>query len=123
MKEHDIIHLKGMEFFSFHGVLPEEKRLGQRFIVDVDLFTDFRKAARSGQISDTVNYAEVYELVRFEVEKTCYDLLESLAESIAAKILEEFNCRAVRVELHKPNAPISGIFRDVSVEVVRERIK
>lgn len=117
----DVIHLRGLEFFAFHGVLPEERRLGQQFIIDLDLFYDLQAAGKSDRVEDTINYAEVYRTVKGFVEGEPSSLIEHLAEKIAQGILIQFPCRQVRVELHKPHAPIQGIFKDVSVEIWREK--
>lgn len=123
MKEHDIIHLKGLSFYGYHGVMPEENVLGQKFIVDVDLYLKLRKPGLSDQVEDTINYAEVYEKIKGVVTEERYSLLERLAQRIADQILEGFLCDSVRVEVHKPEAPIPGIFEDVSVEIWREKEK
>jgi len=117
----DAIHLRGLEFFAYHGVLAEEKALGQRFIIDLDLFLSLARAGVSDCVEDTVNYAEVYAAVRDCVLNKPANLLEHLAEQIASAVLEGFDCQAVRVEVHKPQAPIPAVFADVSVEIWRER--
>jgi len=121
LKEHDIIHLRGLAFFGYHGVMLEENVLGQKFIVDVDLYLNLRKPGLSDQVGDTINYAEVYEKIKAVVTGERYSLLERLAQRIADQILEGFLCNSVRVEVHKPEAPIPGIFEDVSVEIWREK--
>jgi dihydropteroate synthase/dihydroneopterin aldolase len=118
--EANIIHLKGMEFYAYHGVLPEEQELGQRFVVDVDLYPE-KWVKDKDCLENTINYAAVYEVIKTCVEKERYKLLESLAEEIAARILAGFACELIRVEIHKPNAPLPGVFRDVSVEIFRGR--
>lgn len=115
-----IIHLKGMEFYAYHGVLNEERVLGQRFLIDLDIFPLKWIDKSSDSVTDTISYAEVFTLVKDCMEKKQFKLLESLAEHIASSILENFPCAKVRVEVHKPNAPIPGIFSDVSVEIIRE---
>lgn len=117
----DAIHLRGLEFYAYHGVMPEENVLGQRFIIDVDLFLDLVGSGKSDKVEDTVSYAEVYEVVRDCVSRERHKLLESLAASIAAKILAGFPCQGVRIEVHKPQAPVPGIFADLAVEIWRER--
>lgn len=118
---HDRICLRGLEFFAFHGAMPEEKTLGQRFLIDVDLFKDLHHAGESDQVEDTINYAEVYQRIRAVVTEERFQLIEMLAERIADQVIQEFACVAVRVEVHKPQAPIPGIFKDVSVEIYREK--
>lgn len=121
MLEHDVIHLCGLEFYAYHGVLPEEQVLGQRFLIDIDLFFDLRKAGMSDQVEDTVHYGEVYDVIKTCVTEGSYLLIERLAEEIAQRVLGGFACGSVRVEVHKPQAPIPGIFKDVSVEIWRGR--
>lgn len=121
MSEHDVIHLRGLEFYSYHGVLPEEQVLGQRFLIDMDLFSDLRKAGSSDRVEDTIHYGEVYQVIKECVTEGRHFLIERLADEIAQKVLEQFACVSVRVEVHKPQAPIPGIFRDVSVEIWRGR--
>lgn len=121
MREPDIIHLRGLEFYAYHGVLPEEKRLGQKFIVDVDLYYDLQTAGVSDEVRDTLNYAEVYAKIKEVTEGGPYRLLEYLAEEIARELLQAFPCEQVRVEVHKPQAPVPGVFRDISVEIRRGR--
>lgn len=121
MSEHDVIHLRGLEFYSYHGVLPEEQVLGQRFLIDMDLFTNFRQAGSSDQVDDTIHYGEVYQVIRACVTEGRYLLIERLAEEIAQRVLRQFSCESIRVEVHKPQAPIPGIFKDVSVEIWRGR--
>lgn len=121
MLGHDAIHLRGLEFYAYHGVLPEEQVLGQRFLIDMDLFFDLRQAGSSDQVEDTIHYGEVYQVIQACVTGDKYQLLEHLAEEIAQRVLGQFSCASVRVEVHKPQAPIPGIFRDVSVEIWRGR--
>lgn len=118
--EADRIRLRGMSFYSYHGVMPEEKALGQKFIIDADLYCDLRRAGESDRVEDTISYAEVYQRIKTVVTEECYDLLEMLAARIAEQVLQEFPCQAIRVEVHKPQAPIPGIFEDVSIEIFRE---
>ena len=120
MSEHDTIHLRGLEFYAYHGVLPEEQILGTRFLIDMDLFVDLSQAGSSDQVGDTVHYGEVYQVIKACVTGGRHQLIEHLAEEIAQRVLGQFSCTSVRVEVHKPQAPIPGIFRDVSVEIWRE---
>lgn len=121
MQELDAIHLRGMQFFAYHGVMPEEKVLGQKFVLDVDLYRDLRAPGVSDRVTDTINYAEVYQHIKDIVTGERFHLLERLAERIAEQVLGEFSCQAIRVEVHKPQAPIPGVFEDASVEIWREK--
>jgi len=118
---HDVIHLRGLEFYAYHGVCPQENTLGQKFMVDADLFISLKTAGKSDKVTDTVNYTQVYDLIAKCMLGKPVNLLECLAEQIAGLILASFACRAVRLEIHKPQAPVAGIFRDISVEIWREQ--
>ncbi|MGD6804886.1 dihydroneopterin aldolase [Rossellomorea vietnamensis] len=118
----DKINVKDMEFYGYHGVFPEETKLGQRFRVSLSLEMDLSKAGRSDDIDDSVNYGEVYSLCKEVVEGKPYKLLEALAETLADRILGDFpkveNCT---IEVIKPDPPIPGHYRSVSVEITRGR--
>lgn len=118
---HDVIRLRGLEFYAYHGVLPEEKTLGQKFLVDMDIFLSLQSAGNSDKVEDTVSYAEIYSIIKECMLGESVNLLERLAEQIAKQVLDGFECLAVRVEIHKPQAPVPGIFRDISVEIWREK--
>lgn len=117
----DYIHLKDMQFYGFHGALPEENKLGQRFRVNVSLAVNAKQAGESDNLSHTVNYAEVYVICREIVEGKPFQLIEAVAEAVASRILDTYAAQVngVRVELIKPEVPIQGILREVSVEITR----
>lgn len=121
MSGHDVIHLRGLEFYAYHGVMPEEQVLGQRFLIDLDLFHNLQKAGSSDSVADTIHYGEVYQVIKTCVTEGRYLLIERLAEEIAQRVLDQFVCKSLRVEVHKPQAPIQGLFKDVSVEIWRSR--
>lgn len=121
MKGNSAIHLRGMEFYGYHGMMPEEKVIGQKFIIDIDIYPEVSLIHQADSLEFTVDYAEVYQVVKRCVEEEKFNLLETLAEQIVNEVMENFFCKGVRVEVHKPNAPIPGIIRDISVELLRER--
>lgn len=113
------IVLLGMEFHAHHGAFDEEARLGARFTVDLELWLDLPEEDR---LDATVDYARVYEEVRQLVTGSRNYLIESLAASIANRLLvAEPRLQQVLVRVHKPHAPLPGVVRDVFVEVRRER--
>ncbi|MFV0636709.1 dihydroneopterin aldolase [Mitsuokella sp. WILCCON 0060] len=118
----DRITLEHMEFYGYHGCLPEERQQGQKFFVDAVLYLDLKEAGCHDDLSKTVNYAEVFTKIRSIVEGEPVCLIETVAERLAAMILKEY-ARILKVEItvHKPSAPIPGNFRDVSVCIVREQ--
>jgi 7,8-dihydroneopterin aldolase/epimerase/oxygenase len=118
----DVINIRGISCYGYHGVLSEERVLGQRFVVNLRLYLDVSRAAATDDVRDTVNYAEVYQQVKQIVEGQPKNLLETLAETIAKQLLEKFQLlEGVSVEVEKPSAPIPGTFESVSVWVERWR--
>ncbi|WP_124726332.1 dihydroneopterin aldolase [Staphylospora marina] len=115
----DKIFVSGMRFYAYHGVFPEENRLGQRFVVDVELGLDLSSAGKTDDLSLSVNYAEVYETVRREMTEKRVNLLETLAENIASALLSAFPVKEARVRVTKPDPPIPGHYDAVGVEIVR----
>ena len=119
----DEILLEGMRFYAYHGVNPEERALGQRFTVDVTLAADLRRAGRSDDLGDTVSYSAVYKLVRGIVEGEPRQLIEAVAEEIAAEILTNFPpVQRVSVTVRKPEVPMKGSMLDAAgVRITRSR--
>jgi dihydroneopterin aldolase len=119
----DRIFLEGLVFYAYHGVHPEEKRLGQRFIVDIVFTRDLRTAGATDDLTQTTSYSDVYRAVRAIVEGGPYDLIETVAEKIAAAVLAaDAAVEDVRVTVRKPDVPMKGsILHAVGVEVFRTR--
>jgi dihydroneopterin aldolase len=118
----DKIYLNGLEFYAYHGVFPEENKLGQKFIADVILFTSLQQAGETDDLAHTVNYAEAYEQIKAIMTAAPVQLIETLAERIASALLERHaRVQQVQVKVTKPTPPIAGIYHSVAVEVVRER--
>ena len=118
----DRIFLRGMRFMACHGVLPHEREVPQPFEVDVEMGLDLRAAGESDDLDDTVNYAKVYDVVSTVLTVTRKYLIEAIAEEIADDLLRDFDVLClVRVTVHKPAAPIDGIFSDVGVSILRRR--
>lgn len=119
----DYIHLNEMVFYGYHGALPEETKLGQRFRVTASLATDLSEAGTTDDLDKTVNYAEVFMICQSIVEGTPFKLIETVAEKIADHLLEEFKGKVfgVRIVLIKPDPPIPGHYASVSVDITRGR--
>lgn len=114
----DAITLTGLRVKGFHGVLREERRDGQDFVVDVVLCLDTGPAAQTDDLALTVDYGELAERLAQVVEGEPVDLLETLAARLAELCLVP-PVTAVEVTVHKPQAPIGRVFGDVSVTVRR----
>jgi len=115
----DRIILHGIQFYGYHGVYDEERRLGQRFLVDVELSLDLSAAASRDDVAAAVDYSEVHAVVvEIGTRQQC-TLLETLATRIAATLLERFPIRGVTVRATKPAPALAGVLAGVSVEVTR----
>ncbi len=117
----DRIALRGVEAFGFHGVLADEKRDGQPFVVDVVMALDLSGAGASDDLDDTVSYAEVAGEVVARITGPSFDLIERLAEVVADDVLAHALVDSVEVTVHKPQAPVGHPFSDVAVSVRRQR--
>ncbi|MEO2077211.1 MAG: dihydroneopterin aldolase [Bacillus sp. (in: firmicutes)] len=118
----DKIFVNRMEFYGYHGVFPEENRLGQRFAVDLTVSVDLRKAGETDELEHSVNYGELYQVCKEIVEGKPYKLVEAVAEQIASSVLEQFALvHDVTVKVIKPDPPIPGHYQSVAVEIMRRR--
>lgn len=118
----DRIFLRGVQLHARHGVFEEERRLGQRFVVDVDYWVDTSGYAATDDVRGAVSYGDVYLTLMEIAGGEPVNLIETLAERIAAALLGRFgSIDAVRVQIHKPSAPIPGVFGDVGVDITRRR--
>jgi dihydroneopterin aldolase len=117
----DLIEIRGIRGFGRHGVFDHERADGQEFTVDVRLEVDIRAAAASDRLADTVDYGRIAEQVHTEIESDPVDLIETLAERIAARCLADRRVSGVAVSVHKPSAPITVPFDDVVLTVHRRR--
>ncbi len=118
----DKIIFEKMQFYAYHGIFEEEKNLGQKFEVDLEMFLDLKKAGKSDCIEDTVNYALVYQVVHDIVTGTKKKLLESLAETISSELFRLFPLQYIIIRVKKLQPPIPGHLQSVSVEIKREAI-
>lgn len=117
------IALRGIRARGHHGVLPEERRDGQEFVIDVELALDVRDAVASDDVARTVHYGELAERIVAAVERDPVDLIETLADRIARVCLEDRRVDHAYVTVHKPSAPIDVPFGDVSVSLGRGRLR
>lgn len=115
----DRILLNGIRFFGHHGVYPEERRLGQQFVADVELCLDLREAGDRDDLSRSVDYGQVLALVLEIGAGEPVQLLEALASRIASRILAHFPVRQVIVRVTKLAPPLPGLTGGVTVEIVR----
>lgn len=118
----DKIMVNNMQFYGFHGLFPEENKLGQRFYVDVILYADLTEAGKTDDMTDSIDYGDIYETVKNILEGKAYNLLEAVAESVAGQLLTSYALiDACTVKVKKPDPPIPGHYDSVAVEIYRER--
>jgi len=116
------INLKDMIFFGYHGTAPEEKSLGQKFIVDLEIWADVIDGAKEDRLEKTVNYVEVYNTVKDLVEKNEFKLLEALALSLTERIFSlDKGITKIKVRIKKPSVPIPGMTGWSETELLKER--
>jgi len=117
----DRITLTGVRVRAHHGVFDFERESGQEFVIDVGVAVDLAAAASGDDLDRTVHYGELAEAVVAAVERDPVDLIETVAERVAAVALAFPAVQEVEVTVHKPEAPISVPFADVAVTIVRSR--
>jgi dihydroneopterin aldolase len=109
--------LKKMIFYGYHGVFSGERELGQQIEVDVELDADFTAAGRTDDLERTINYSEVYQLVKTVVEEEQYNLIEAIARAILEKIHHAYEVDRITVRVRKPQPPVGGVLDCVEFEI------
>ena len=118
----DLIRLQGMTFSAAHGASPGERTRERRFVVDLEVEADLRRAGATDDLAETVNYSTLYGAVRDVMKGPPVNLLETLAERVAQRVLRDFPVLAVCVRVGKPGVPVDeGGQAVASVEVRRGR--
>ena len=113
--------LEGLEFHSYHGVYPHERSSGNKFEIDVIVETEFNESAFQDHLSGTINYEDIYTVIKEEMAKPS-KLLERVGHSIAEKILTTFpQAVSVQLNISKFNPPIGGVCRKASVMINKGR--
>ena len=113
--------LEGLEFHAYHGVYPHERSSGNKFEVDVVVDTHFLESAFHDDLGGTINYEDLYALVKEEMEKPS-KLLETVAHAIAENTLKKFaEAVSIQVKISKFNPPIGGVCKKATVMVEKTR--
>lgn len=111
------VALEGLEFHAYHGVYPHERSSGNKFEVDVIVDTEFSESAFQDDLSGTINYEDLYAIVKEEMAKPS-KLLETVCHAISRKALDSFSeAKAVEVRISKFNPPIGGVCKKATVTV------
>jgi len=117
-----IISLNEMVFYGYHGVFDEERKLGQRFVVSVHLYTDHTTDKSIHRLEDTVDYTQVYAVIKDVMESEQFHLLEHCANIIGDRLLLEFShIEKAHICIQKPSVAIQGSLHSVEIELIRER--
>jgi dihydroneopterin aldolase len=118
----DTIFVSGLLIHAHHGVMAHEGKVGQRFVIDLELTTDLATASRSDKLADTVDYGAIVDTTTAVFTRRSYRLIEAAGGAVADAILAKFaNVSAVRITVRKPHAPIAAIFGDAGVTLTRRR--
>lgn len=122
MPSQDIIRIKNASFYAYHGVASDEQNLGGKFEIDVEVHGDFSAAFSTDNLKQTVDYEAVYSFIQKTVTQKKYYLLETLANTIAKGLGQQFPIiHKVKVTVRKPHPPVKGVVDYVEVEVVEPR--
>jgi dihydroneopterin aldolase len=117
----DRIRLSGISVYGTHGVTPAERQVGRLFEVDVEMALDLSAAADSDELTKTVDYGAICEIVREVNEAGPYHLLEAMAGRIAKRIMDVFPVAEVTVRARKPHPPVGSIVGAAEVEIRRTK--
>ncbi|WP_127143376.1 dihydroneopterin aldolase [Pelagibacterium montanilacus] len=118
----DRIILAGLAFYGYHGVMMEENALGQRFRIDLELGMDLGPAAKADEVSATISYADVYDLVKEAFEERRFKLIEALGLHIMQRLFGRFDrLDWIRIRVRKPEAPLPIVAGEAAIEILRTR--
>ncbi len=116
------LHLNKMVFYGYHGVHPEERKLGQRFIVNFCYQTKKKHDIKINNLTDTVDYTKVYDIIKHILEEKEFHLLEVCANTLLDSVLAKFpRIIHAKVNIQKPSVPINGSLNSVEIEMERNR--
>jgi len=116
----DKVNIKNLEVYAYHGVFQEEKLQGQVFVISATLYTDLRPAGKTDDLAKTLDYGEICHFIKSFVIGNKFNLIETVAEILAEKLLTEYqSVEKIWLEIKKPNAPIQLNLETVSVEITR----
>lgn len=115
------IALQGLEFFAYHGFHDEEQKMGNKYAVDISVEMDFELAAEKDSLSQTINYEELYKIVRKEMGVPSR-LLENIAKRVIEHVFNDFPAvTAVELSISKFNPPIGGVCERAKVTLQEKR--
>ena len=116
------IEIRGLSIYTHHGVTEAEREIGQRLEIDVSFDVPDCDAVLTDRLEDTVDYAEVCDIVALAATERSYRTLERLCHVIGERLMERFGCESVRVRAAKPEPPLPVAVEEVGVEVSHDRV-
>ena len=117
-----VLFIDNLEAFANHGLFEEENKLGQKFIFDIECELNYKKAMFSDEMTDSISYADIAEVVVKTATTNTFNLLERLAGEILKNIFTEFpQIENINLKINKPGAPIKYHFEKCGVEVKTSR--
>lgn len=118
----DRIILKDLGFYGYHGLFEEEKKLGQRFFIDLECGADLSAPGNTDAIGHTVSYADIYDVVKASFERKRTRLIEALAQNIVNDLFDSFvEIKWIVIRVRKPEAPIAMVRGEAAIELHRVR--
>ncbi|BCV21349.1 dihydroneopterin aldolase [Moorella sp. Hama-1] len=120
MEKEDLLLIKGMQFWAKHGYFSEENKLGQRFVVDVEVATDMSHTCITDDLTGALSYMDVYALTSKVVTQEEHRTVQRIAQRIADEIIAAHPIKQVRVTVKKPSVAIGGIVEYSGCSIVRE---
>ena len=115
----DTILIEQIEFYGYHGASDEEQTIGHRYSVDAELWLDTSIAGSRDSLDDTADYGKVVEQIVEIGTKRKFRLVEALAATIAASLLEQFDIEGVRLTVRKLNPPVPAVVASAGVIIER----
>ena len=123
MPTQDLIILKDLGFYGYHGVFSEENKLGQRFRIDLTCGVDLLLAGRTDTLNASVSYADIYDIVKAAFEGQRFKLIEAVGQHIVDQLFAAFpTIEWIRIRVRKPEAPIAMVTGEAAIELYRQRV-
>ena len=116
------VELRGLSIYTHHGVSEAEQEVGQRLEFDISFDVPDCDAVLTDRLEDTVDYAQVCDIVALAATERSYKTLERLAQVVGQRLMERYGCESVRVRAAKPEPPLPLAIQEVAVEVTQERV-
>ena len=115
------IEIRGLSIYTHHGVTDAEQEIGQRLEFDISFDVPDCDAMLTDRLEDTVDYAQVCDIVALAATERSYRTLERLCQVVGERLMERYGSETVRVRAAKPEPPLPLAIQEIAVEVTQER--